>query len=166
MVWDLFSKGRKQVKEEPAPAKEPAAGAPKIPIEVPRAVERGASGGDSPADEASAGSAGQSPQPSRPIEAIREDVISTLRTVFDPEIPVNVYELGLVYEIDITPPGEVLIRMTLTSPACPVAGSLPPEVEHKASFIPGVTKVKVELVWDPPWSPSKMSEAARLQLNV
>lgn len=102
----------------------------------------------------------------RPLEAIREDVICVLRTVYDPEIPVNIYELGLVYEVNITPPGEVHIRMTLTSPACPVAGSLPPEVEHKVGSTPGVTSVRVELVWDPPWSPSKMSEAARLQLNV
>jgi FeS assembly SUF system protein len=100
------------------------------------------------------------------LAVIREDVIGILRTVFDPEIPVNVYELGLVYDIDVTPPGDVHVRMTLTSPACPVAGSLPPEVEYKVGTVPGVTAAKVELVWDPPWSPSKMSEAARLQLNI
>ncbi len=96
---------------------------------------------------------------------IEEKVIEALRTVFDPEIPVNVYELGLVYGIDVDPTGVVVIRMTLTSPGCPVAGSLPPEVEQKVRAIPGVTSCRVDLVWDPPWTPSQMSEAAKLQLG-
>jgi len=106
------------------------------------------------------------PPITRRVEELKEDVIGVLRTVFDPEIPINVYELGLVYDINVAPPGDVHIRMTLTSPACPVAGSLPPEVETKVASVPGVNAVKVELVWDPPWSPAKMSEAARLQLNI
>ena len=93
-------------------------------------------------------------------------IIAMLRTCFDPEIPVDIYELGLIYGIDITPSGEVTIRMTLTSPACPVAGSLPIEVEQKVQAIPGVTDVKVDLVWDPPWCMDLMSEAAKLQLGM
>ena len=98
-------------------------------------------------------------------ESLEESVIEVLRTVFDPEIPVNIYELGLVYNIDIRPKGEVVVRMTLTSPGCPVAGSLPPEVEHKVLSLPGIVSARVELVWDPPWNPSMMSEAAKLQLG-
>jgi len=96
---------------------------------------------------------------------IEERVVDVLRTVYDPEIPVNIYELGLVYGIDVDPTGVVTIRMTLTSPGCPVAGSLPPEVEAKVRAISGVTSCRVDLVWDPPWSPNQMSEAAKLQLG-
>ncbi len=99
-------------------------------------------------------------------EAIREGVIETLRTVFDPEIPVNIYELGLVYDVLVREDAAVHVRMTLTSPMCPVAESLPPEVEEKVRAVPGVRDVEVELVWDPPWSPSMMSEAARLELGM
>lgn len=98
-------------------------------------------------------------------EAIRDRVVEELKSVFDPEIPVNIYELGLVYEVEVKPDGYVLIQMTLTSPACPVAESLPGEVEMRARGAEGVKDVEVELVWDPPWGPSKMSEAARLQLG-
>ena len=98
-------------------------------------------------------------------EAVRDRVIEELRGVFDPEIPVNIYELGLVYEVEVKPDGYVLIQMTLTSPACPVAESLPGEVEVRAKGAEGVRDVEVELVWDPPWGPSRMSEAARLQLG-
>ena len=97
---------------------------------------------------------------------IEQAVIEVLRTVYDPEIPVNIYELGLVYAIDIDADGKVVVRMTLTSPGCPVAGSLPPEVESKVSQVPGVTSAKVNLVWDPPWDMSQMSEAAKLQLGM
>jgi len=93
-------------------------------------------------------------------------IIAVLRTCYDPEIPVDIYELGLIYGIDIEPSGEVKIRMTLTSPGCPVAGSLPGEVEQKVSSVPGVTTAKVELVWDPPWCMDLMSEAAKLQLGM
>ena len=111
-----------------------------------------------------------SPDAPRPSEAaelnLKDKVIEVMRTIYDPEIPVNVYELGLVYNIDADPNGTVVIRMTLTSPMCPVAGSLPPEVEQKVRAIPGAASVKVDLVWDPPWNPSMMSEAAKLQLNM
>ena len=92
-------------------------------------------------------------------------VIAALRTVHDPEIPVNIYELGLIYDLKTTAEGEVAIQMTLTSPACPVAGSMPRQVEEKVAALPGVKSAKVELVWDPPWTQERMSEAARLELG-
>jgi FeS assembly SUF system protein len=105
--------------------------------------------------------------PEGPVDIgdLQEKIIAALRTCYDPEIPVNIYELGLVYNVDVEETGDVQLRMTLTSPACPVAGSLPPEVEAKVRAIPGVRSAKVELVWDPPWNPDRMSEAARLQLG-
>ena len=93
-------------------------------------------------------------------------IIAALHTCFDPEIPVDIYELGLIYGIDIQPSGDVNIKMTLTSPGCPVAGSLPGEVEVKVGAVPGVTSATVELVWDPPWCMENMSEAAKLQLGM
>jgi FeS assembly SUF system protein len=99
-------------------------------------------------------------------DAIRERVIEQLRTVFDPEIPVNIYELGLIYEVKVDGAGQVGIRMTLTSPMCPAAEQLPPEVETKARSVAGVSSVQLDLVWDPPWNPSMMSEAARLDLGM
>lgn len=101
-----------------------------------------------------------------PTGSIRDEVIDVLKTIYDPEIPVNIYELGLIYDIDIDESNFVAIKMTLTSPACPVAGTLPPEVESKAGMVPGVSGSKVDLVWDPPWDMSKMSDAAKLQLNL
>ncbi len=92
-------------------------------------------------------------------------VVAALKTVYDPEIPVDIYELGLIYEVEVEPPGAVSIQMTLTSPACPVAGTLPGEVEARVRSVEGVTDVVVDLVWDPPWGMEKMSEAARLQLG-
>jgi FeS assembly SUF system protein len=93
-------------------------------------------------------------------------VIDALRTVYDPEIPVNIYELGLVYAVELSPDGNVAIRMTLTSPGCPVAGSLPFEVESRLREIPGIRSAKVEIVWDPPWNPDMISEAGKLQLGI
>ena len=97
---------------------------------------------------------------------IEAQVVDALRTCFDPEIPVNIYELGLVYGVHADSSGVVAIKMTLTSPHCPAAQSLPSEVEAKARGVSGVTEVKVEVVWDPPWDPSRMSEAAKLQLGM
>ena len=105
----------------------------------------------------------------RPLEdpqALRTRIIEALREIYDPEIPVNIYEIGLIYDIDIDPASSVKIRMTLTSPACPVAGTLPGEVEAKVASVAGVSSAQVELVWDPAWSPAKMSEAAKLQLGM
>ena len=97
---------------------------------------------------------------------LRDRVIAALRTVYDPEMPVNIYELGLIYGIQADAAGQVEIRMTLTAPNCPVAGSLPAEVERKAASVPGVAGVKLELVFDPPWTKDKMSEAAKLALGI
>ena len=96
---------------------------------------------------------------------IEAEVIEALQSVYDPEIPVNIYDLGLIYEVDVDEAGAVSIEMTLTSPACPVAGTLPGEVEARVRDVPGVTDVEVELVWEPSWSPELMSEAAKLELG-
>ncbi len=96
---------------------------------------------------------------------LKADVIDTIKTCYDPEIPVDIYELGLIYDIRIDDEKRVNIKMTLTSPNCPVAGSLPGEVEEKVKAVQGVKDAKVELVWDPPWSYEMMSEEARLELG-
>ena len=98
--------------------------------------------------------------------ALQDKVIETLRNCYDPEIPVNIYELGLIYEVKVELSGDVCVKMTLTAPSCPVAGTLPGEVETKIRALEGAKDVKVEVVWDPPWDPTKMSEAARLQLGM
>ena len=97
---------------------------------------------------------------------LEEQIVDALKTVFDPEIPVNIYELGLIYDLEIEDEGQVKIKMTLTSPGCPVAGSLPGEVQARVEGVPGVANADVELVWDPAWNPSMMTEAARLQLGM
>jgi FeS assembly SUF system protein len=115
---------------------------------------------------------GERPEPPRdtpvtdPNAPLEERVLIVLRSVYDPEIPINIYELGLIYKLEITPAGDVSIQMTLTSPACPVAGALPEEVRRKVAAVPGVTSAKVELVWDPPWDKSRLSEEAQLQLGL
>jgi len=102
----------------------------------------------------------------RAKEDIEKDVVEALKTVYDPEIPVDIYQLGLIYNIDVRDDRSVEVRLTLTSPMCPVAESLPPEVEQKVAQVDGVTKSIVDLVWDPPWNPSMMSEAAKLELGM
>ncbi len=99
-------------------------------------------------------------------EGLEQQVIAALQEIYDPEIPVNIYDLGLIYGIDVLPLGRVNISMTLTSPACPVAGSLPGEVEEAIRGVSGVQDVSVELVWDPPWDMDRMSEDAKLELNL
>lgn len=96
---------------------------------------------------------------------IQNKVITTLKTIYDPEIPVDIYELGLVYNIGVEDDAKVTIIMTLTSPSCPVAETLPPEVENKIAAIEGVNGCKVEITWDPPWDKSMMSEEAQLELG-
>ncbi|MGN6163594.1 MAG: SUF system Fe-S cluster assembly protein [Flavisolibacter sp.] len=98
-------------------------------------------------------------------ESLRDKVIACLQTVFDPEIPVNIYELGLVYEVTVLPINNVQIVMTLTAPSCPAAQSLPVEVDQKVRQIEGVNDVHVAVTWDPPWDKSMMSEAAQLELG-
>ena len=99
----------------------------------------------------------------RPTE---DDLVAAIGTVYDPEIPVNVYELGLIYAIDISDDGSVKVEMTLTAPACPSAQELPIQVRDAVMAVPGVSGCDVETVWDPPWDPSRMSDEARLQLNM
>ena len=100
------------------------------------------------------------------VDILGERIIEVLRTVYDPEIPVNIFELGLIYKVDIADDNKVEIQMTLTSPACPVAGILPGEVEEKVKAVQGVSDAAVELVWDPPWNPSMMTEEAQLELGI
>ncbi len=100
------------------------------------------------------------------LEDLQQKVIETVKMVYDPEIPVNIYDLGLVYEIEVNEAGEVKIIMTLTSPMCPVAESLPREVQYRIEEIEQVNKCEVEVVWEPPWSAGMMSEDARLELNM
>jgi FeS assembly SUF system protein len=118
-----------------------------------------------PAESSVQNQAAPTPQ-TQDTEVLREKIVNTLRSIYDPEIPVNIYEIGLIYSVDIDPANAVNIRMTLTSPACPAAGTLPGEVEDKTRKVQGVTDVKVDLVWDPTWSPSMMSETAKLQLGM
>ena len=99
-------------------------------------------------------------------EAFREKVIEVLKTIYDPEIPVNIHEIGLIYEVTVDDDGKAHILMTLTSPMCPVAESLPPEVEQKVATVEGVTSASVEITWDPPWDPDMMSDAAKLELGM
>ena len=95
-----------------------------------------------------------------------EAVIAALKDIFDPEIPVNIYDLGLIYGVEIDPEGAAVVTMTLTTPHCPVAESMPGEVELRVSAVPGVRDCEVNLVWDPPWDPAKMSDEARLELGM
>ncbi|NCS87153.1 MAG: SUF system Fe-S cluster assembly protein [Ignavibacteria bacterium CG2_30_36_16] len=98
-------------------------------------------------------------------QVLEDKIIQKLKTIYDPEIPVDIFELGLIYEISIDDNANVKIKMTLTSPACPVAGSLPPEVEQKIGSMPEVKSAKTELVWNPPWDKDMMSEVAKLELG-
>jgi FeS assembly SUF system protein len=99
-------------------------------------------------------------------DKLREQIEAALRQVYDPEIPVNIYELGLIYGIDVSAEGVVGIRMTLTAPNCPAASAMPAEIESRVAALDGVKDVAVELVWDPPWDQSRMSEAAKLELGL
>jgi len=97
---------------------------------------------------------------------LQASVVETLKSIYDPEIPVDIYELGLIYDVDISEDGDAIITMTLTTPHCPVAESLPQEVELRVLSVPGIRDAEVKLVWDPPWDPSKMSDEARLELGM
>jgi FeS assembly SUF system protein len=108
----------------------------------------------------------QSPEQESGDDGLRARLIGRLRKIYDPEIPVNIYDLGLIYELDIKPNGDVHVRMTLTAANCPVAQGFPEHVQDALILVEGVNDVTVELVWEPPWSREKMSEAARLQLGM
>ena len=118
-----------------------------------------------PAPASTALTDGMTSDPAR-TAALKPRIIETLSTVFDPEIPVNIYELGLIYDIIVDASSAVGIRMTLTAPACPAAQTLPVEVRNRIAQIPDVTDVKVDIVWDPPWDRDRMSDAAKLQLGM
>ena len=107
-------------------------------------------------------------KPSEPIDidAVHKEIIKAFKTVYDPEIPVDIYELGLIYEIKIEPDGNTYVKMTLTAPNCPAAGILPGQIESAARGVEGVYDVKLDLVFDPPWGPDRMSEAAKLELGM
>ena len=104
--------------------------------------------------------------PAAPGGDLYEAVVGALKEIFDPEIPVNIYDLGLIYGVDVDNDGGVVVTMTLTTPHCPVAESMPGEVELRVSSVPGVRDAEVNLVWDPPWDPAKMSDEARLELGM
>jgi len=97
---------------------------------------------------------------------MKDRIIEAIKTVYDPEIPINIWEVGLIYEVNVDDEGRAHIVMTLTSPMCPVAESLPVEVEEKVAAVEGVTTVNVEITWDPPWDPEMLSEAAKLELDM
>ena len=98
--------------------------------------------------------------------SLKEDIVAALRSVYDPEMPINIYELGLIYSLDVDDAGNARILMTLTAPNCPVAGTLPAEVERRARAVPGVASIKLDLTFDPPWSKDRMSDAAKLALGI
>lgn len=99
-------------------------------------------------------------------QEIEDDIVATLKTVYDPEIPVDIYELGLIYNVEVREDRSVEVRMTLTTPMCPVAEILPVEVESKVAGVDGVASAAIDLVWEPPWNPGMMSEAAKLELGM
>jgi len=104
--------------------------------------------------------------PGQPGGALYEGVVEALKEIYDPEIPVNIYELGLIYGVEVTDEGHAAVTMTLTTPHCPVAESMPAEVELRVGSVPGIATAEVNLVWDPPWDPQKMSDEAKLELGM
>ncbi|MCY7397261.1 MAG: SUF system Fe-S cluster assembly protein [Sphingomonas bacterium] len=104
--------------------------------------------------------------PASSNEALVEAVVEALKSIYDPEIPVDIYELGLIYDVAVSADGDAVVQMTLTTPNCPVAESMPGEVELRVLSVPGIRDSEVKLVWDPPWDPSKMSDEARLELGM
>jgi FeS assembly SUF system protein len=145
----------KTQKDEAARAAEPEPSLADEPAEIKACV--GATGG-----EEGAGSA----IPAEELERLHADLVAALKTVYDPEIPVDIYELGLIYRLEVDDDRNVEIDMTLTAPGCPVAGDMPGWVENAVSSVPGVGQVKVKLVFDPPWDMSRMTDEARLALNM
>ena len=108
----------------------------------------------------------QGDMPGEPGGALYEAVVEALKDIYDPEIPVNIYDLGLIYGVDVTGEGHAVVTMTLTTPNCPVAESMPMEVELRVGAVPGIGSSEVNLVWDPPWDPQKMSDDAKLELGM
>ena len=131
-------------------------------IQMSEKIQENEEGGAAPEAPAEAAPAAPSPE----HEQLKDDLVAALKTVFDPEIPVDIYELGLIYRLDMDPERNIEVDMTLTAPGCPVAGDMPGWVENAVASVPGVGQVKVNLVFDPPWDPSRMSDEARLALNM
>jgi FeS assembly SUF system protein len=119
-----------------------------------------------PAADTAAQASAESALPQEEIARLTDDIVSALKTVYDPEIPADIYELGLIYKVDIKDDRTVDVDMTLTTPNCPAAAELPMMVENAVASVQGVGPVKVQIVWDPPWDPSRMSDEARLVLNM
>ena len=134
----------------------------KVPTE---AAGPSADAAPAPSAEATAPSA-RAALPEGELARLTDDIIAALKTVYDPEIPSDIYELGLIYKIDVADDRAVAIEMTLTTPNCPSAQELPTMVENAVASVPGVGEVKVDIVWDPPWDPSRMSDEARTMLNM
>ena len=106
------------------------------------------------------------PDPAEPGGQLQQAVVDALKSIYDPEIPVDIYELGLIYDVAVDADGDAVVTMTLTTPNCPVAESMPAEVEMRVLSVPGIRDAEVKLVWDPPWDSSKMSDEARLELGM
>lgn len=116
--------------------------------------------------ESAAADAAVSAIPQEELEQLTDDIIAALKTVYDPEIPVDIYELGLIYKVDISDDRDVVVDMTLTAPGCPVAGTMPVMVEDAVRTVEGIGDVRVNMTFDPPWDPSRMSDEARVALNM
>jgi FeS assembly SUF system protein len=150
---------------EPTSPTETAAASPDSdpPFRAPEGLDIGAL--TAPAENPAAGGPEVGPLDRGRTAELQPAIVEALKTVYDPEIPVDIYELGLIYDIVVDDRSRVLVNMTLTSPACPSAQQLPSEVRYKVKAVPGVADARVEVVWDPPWDKDRMSEAARLQLG-
>jgi FeS assembly SUF system protein len=147
----------------------PAATAPETtPAEEPGEIKGciGATGGEEGVTAEGAASEPGSSIPPEELERLRADLVAALKTVYDPEIPVDIYELGLIYRLEVDDDRNIEVDMTLTAPGCPVAGDMPGWVENAVSSVPGVGQVKVNLTFDPPWDMSRMSDEAKLALNM
>jgi len=127
--------------------------------------EAQATAAEAPAVERTADGQGSALPPAE-LERLTTDIVAALKTVYDPEIPADIYELGLIYKVDIADDRKVTVDMTLTTPNCPSAAELPAMVENAVASVPGVGEVKVSVIWDPPWDPSRMSDEARVALNM
>jgi FeS assembly SUF system protein len=134
-------------------------------MKVDEMNETQATAAEAPAVEQTAGGQGCA-LPAEEIDRLTTDIVAALKTVYDPEIPADIYELGLIYKVDIADDRKVVVDMTLTTPNCPSAAELPAMVENAVASVPGVGEVKVNLIWDPPWDPSRMSDEARVGLNM
>ena len=152
MLWGRRKKEENEVQDE----------------EVTTAVEHPSRGAETSArpDEAPPTADAEAGEEREEATVIRDRIIAVLKTVYDPEIPVDIYELGLIYGLEVTDDGEAHVTMTLTTPMCPVAETLPPEIEDKVRNVKGVRDVSLDLVWNPPWTIDMMSDAARLELNM